>query len=123
MKTTPKVRRAAKIDSLVAQLIEDCGFQSEPELVDAFGTADKWAGEYRLALIGVVGDGETEGFEAKIGPEQGEFVCRFTVGMMAKASELKSPRRRKLLAAATAWLAFSNPLLRRHVEAGRCEQE
>lgn len=122
MKTTPKVRRAAQ-DSLVAQLIEDCGFQSEPELSDAFSTAEAWANEYRLALIGVVGDGGTEGFEAKIGPEQAEFVYRFTIGAMVKVSELQSPRRRKLLAAATAWLAYSNPLLRRQVEAGRCEQE
>ena len=121
-KTTPR-QRTSNPDALVAQLIEDCGFQSESELADAFGIAEAWASEHRLALIGVVADSSTEGFEMKIGPEQGEFVHRFTVGMMAKSAELKSPRRRKLLAAATAWLAYSNPLLRRHVEAGRCEQD
>lgn len=116
-------RPAARFNSLVAQLTSDFGFQSETELMESLNIADEWAREHRLAFIGETGEENAEGFGANVGSEQCEFVRRFAVSVMAKPGALQSARNRNLIAAATALIVYSHPLLRRHVEAGQCEQD
>lgn len=115
-------KRTSNPDPLVPELMRDYGIKSEAELNCRLNEAEAWARKYRLAIIGVISEGNSEGYEAKVGPEQSEFVHRYTVEVMAEPGALKSPSRRKLLAAATALFAYSHPLLRRYVEAGQCEQ-
>lgn len=114
-------QRTAKPDPLVSELIRDYGLNSEAELSSRLKEAEEWARKHQLALIGVFGEGE--GYSAKIGPEQCEFVRRYSVDLMAEPGANKSPRHRKMLAAATSLFVYSHPLLRRYVEAGQCEQE
>jgi hypothetical protein len=123
MRNPETSQQTADDGQLVTELMRDFGFANETELQAALDGAEAWARKHRLARIGVTSEGDAGGYEAKIGPEQREFVHRYTVGVMDEAGALESPDRRGLLAAATALFAFSHPMLRRYVEAGECEQK
>ena len=123
MSNTTTREPTAKPDPLIAELILDYGLKSEAELKARLSEAEAWAEEHQFGLIRVISEGDSEGYEAKIGSPQSDYVHRYTIGVMAEPGALKSRARRKLIAAATALFAYSHPLLRRCVELGECEQD
>ena len=123
LRQSDQAAAAKSDDPLIAELMSDYGFQTEAELKSRLAEADAWARKHKLALTEVISEGGSEGYEAKIGPEQCEFVHRYTIEVMDLPGAMKSPARRKLVTVATALFAYSHPLLRRHVEAGDCEPE